>query len=500
MYASQPLNSIYRANSAVRRPFEGRDGLARYLGAGGGEPTVWDAVNYPAVGGLDFDDYWIRYQRQAIARALIDKPANATWQEAPDIVASEPETEGGESDNSTPFENDVEELMSGESLRRAPLHRFNAVHRLASLGEFAVLVFGFRDGRELSEPVMPEGEDDPTPPFDALDDLMYLAAFGQNRINDIDIETDMASPRFRQPREYELVVGTEEDDGETTEHLEQVHWTRVIHVPEGTLVDDNRGTPKFKPVFHNLINVEKILAGSAEGYWRGGYRGMVIRPPEAPGGGVANFDGSGASSDELADEIDQYTNNMQRTIATTGRVQQLDHSIADPAEHVDQQLQSIVAALDIPKSILVGQESADRATREDKTQWHETIAHIRNTWAGPVILRPFIERLVDVGILSEPPAGGFEIEWPELDEPSPQEQADYAKTLANALTKLSGGTPERLSTRAELRQVVGWDPELGSEAPDTFEDGDVSSDLAERMGPEVDEGALEGEDGGDGDE
>lgn len=488
MYGSKTLNAVYRANVSDARPWRGRDGLGQYLGAGGGEPSIWQAANYPAWDSLDFQDYWVRYQRQAIARAVIDKPAHATWQEPPDVVASESQTE--ESADSTPFETDAEELMSGETLHRAPLHRFNVAHRLASLGEFAVLVFGFADGGDLSTPVFDPGAtgENPPRPFNSLDDLMYLAVFGQDRVVDIERNTDMTSPRFRRPEMYELVIETG-DDGENT--TEEVHWTRALHIPEGTLIDDERGIPAYRPIFHNLLNLDKILAGSGEGYWRGGYRGMVIRPPEAPGGGVATFEGSGgADSSELAKEISEYTNNMSRTIASTGRVEPLDHSIADPTPHLNAQIQSIVAECDIPKSVLVGQETADRATREDNTQWHETVAHIRNTWAGPVVARPFIDRLIRVGIIREPPAGGFELDWPPLDEPSKQEQAEHAKTLSNAITKLSGGTPMRLATRSELRDVLGWEPELGSEAPNTFSEG---VDPADRPGPEVNESPDEEE-------
>lgn len=477
MYTSQPLTDIYRANTS---PFTDRASLGRHLGSGQRLSTVWQAVNYPEEKQLTFEAYWLRYQRQALARAIIDKPANATWQELPEITVSEPQTddESAETDDTLSFEQEVKTLFSGETLRRTPLHRFNVIDRLASLGEYAVLIFGFRDNRELSEPISGVQEGDG--PFDGLDDLMYLAVFGQDRINNIEFETDVMSPRFRQPTEYELVTETK-DDG--TERTEEVHWTRVIHVPEGALVEDHRGVPELKCVFHNLLNINKILAGSAEGYWRGGFQGMVIRPPEGPGGVRTQFE----DSTKLAKEISQFTNNFKRTIATTGEVTPLNHSIADPAEHIAQQLQSITAAIDIPKSVLVGQETADRATREDQTQWHETISHRRNTWPEPVDVRPFIDRLIAVGILPEPSEGGYDITWNPLDEPTQKEEAEVAKLEAEALNTLSGGNPSRLASRAELRQAIDWDPQLGSEAPSTFSEG---SDQVDQTGPEVDEAAV----------
>lgn len=450
-------------------------------------PTLWDAVGYPTDTNLDkFETHWLRYERQGTARGLIDKPANDTWQEPPDIV-----DDTAESEDQTDFEAEVERFMDGETLRREPLHRFNVVDRLATLGHYALLVLGFDDGRDLSTPVAGVADDEDGE-FDGLDDLQYIATFGEDRVVDVDIVTDMTDPRFRLPESYELVTSStgglvDDDEEETTE---EVHWSRVIHVPQGTLENDLWGTPYLKPIFHNLVNIDKILAGSAEGYWRSGYAGMVLSPPRGPNGELLRFndaDGGTADSSDLQNEIEQYEKNLKRTIATTGEVETLDPAIADPESHINQQYKEIALCKDAPQSILMGNETGERATSEDASMWKEHISSRRTNFAESVIITPLINRLIDVGILPTPNGDGsyaYSVEWPPLDELSEPEQAEVAGTLATALKELTGGQPDRIATRGELRSVMDWEPALGSEVDDDAER--VEADFAETDAADAD--------------
>lgn len=458
---------------------------------GGGRPNLWDAVNYPGDGALDtFATHWARYERQGFARGLIDKPANDTWQDLPDIV----DHDSGD-DSDTEFEEAVQRLWDGEPLRRSPLHRFNVADRLARLGQYSLLVLGTADTDDLSQPIRgadvdptdddPWGEEDGE--LDGLSDLAYIATFGEDRVVEIDTVTDMADPRFRLPETYELV--TDEDADGEDDGTETVHWTRVIHVPQDTLEDDLRGTRYLKPLFHNLVNLDKILAGSAEGYWRGGYQGLVVRPPTGPDGQMLQFSDEDDGGGQLSENIDAYQRNMKRLIATTGEVESLGTQVSDPQPHMEAQVREMMAARDIPQSVFMGNETGERATTEDSTMWKEHISGERNNYAEPVIVRPLIDRLIAIGVLPRPSGDGYDVEWPPLDELSAQEQADVAETIANALSTLTGKAPDRIATRAELRDVVGWDPTLGAEV-----DGATIQPDDELDDPEADDLRVDDED------
>lgn len=450
---------------------------------GSSTPMLWDGVGYPREGSLDFRDFWLRYERQGFARGIIDKPAHDTWQQTPEIL-DESEQEGEEE---TSFEKEVRKLLDGDYLRRKPVHRMDVSDRLAQLGEFSIMVLGFAGTEDLSEPV--GGVQSGEPQFSGPEDLEYVAVFGQDRVESISKVSDMSDPRFRLPESYEVITQntnrsdiTNVESEQTT--TEEIHWTRVIHVPEGTLEDDIFGTPKLKPIWNNLLNVEKILAGSAEGYWRGGYQGLVIRPPEGPSGEPIQFEDG---SDGLQKEIRRWTENFQRTIATTGQVDTLDTSLENPDHHLTPQIKEMSASIDMPMTVLMGNETGERATSEDKSMWHEHISSRRNKFGEPVILRPFIQRLVDVGVLPEPTGDGFWTKWPPLDEMSEEDEWSMKKVISETLDNLSGGDPERLMSRAELRtEVLEMNAGYGSETNEDFEqEGESIEDIQSEMADEV---------------
>lgn len=489
IYRGQPVSGVRtnstRTNATVSGSFD-RDTLGDMLGGTASEPRLWDAIGYPSENELNFETYWTRYRRTAPAHGIIEKFPNDTWQDWPEIV-DDSDTEG-----QTEFEEAVEDLFgqpdtyhSRESLRKTPKHWLRTADKMATLGEFSVILLGVNDSADPSEPIAgfdegdiqrdvgEDGEDDgsaASKPFDGLDDLKFVGAFSQNEVKDFEVDTDITSDTFRLPESYEIEYTDEGDK-------DDFHYSRVIHVPEGVLTDPLRGTPGLLPIFHELLNIDKILAASAEGYWRGAYQGFVIKPPTNADGVPLHFIDGGESpqdSSELAQQINQYTDNFRRTITSTGDIEQLDASIASPQDHLEGQYRSISTAKDAPSSILMGNETGERATTEDREMWHEQIGGRRNNFAEPVILRPFIDRLIAIGVLPEPAGEGYDVEWPPLAEPSEAEEADIKNVLSTAIKNMSNGSPSELFTVAERRKILDYDPELGSEVDDDVDQPDLT--------------------------
>lgn len=445
------------------------------------QPTVWEAVSYPSEEQFSFEAFYLRYERQAEARAIIDKPVSDTWQDSPDILDEKYKDEEHEE---SAFEERVLEFMEGEYTRRKPIHRLAVADKLARLGKYSVLVLGTSDGRDLSKPLY-ENE------FNGLDDLNYMAVFGEDRIVDITIDTDMSSPRFRLPEQFEIITQELEDDNVSNEEFESetIHHSRVIHIPEGTLESDLEGTPALKPVFHELLNIDKIKAASGEGYWRAGYQGLLVQPPEDPRSGERMKFSDDAEG--VQEEIEDFIDNFKRTIATRAEVTPLSNNVGNPNPHLEANYEAIAAALDLPKSILTGEDRADTASSEDVRQWHQKIGQRRNSFAEPVIVRPLINKLIKYGILPEPEGDGFIVDWKPLDELTEKQQWDLRSSKAGVLTSLApGGDPERIASLPELRMVMDWGPEIGSEIDDDkLEDIEQSQQVEESL--EADEDALD---------
>ena len=441
---------------------------------------LWDAVNYPSESELD-DWGWhqLRYTRQPEAKGLIDNLIEDIWGNG--------EIDVTETQDSNTEETEVEkagsEFRDGDYTRKPPIDRLTDADKQATLGKYSVLVLGFDDGED-PENEIPDGA------LDGTDGLNWIYAYDQGCIDDFDTVDDVTDERFGLPETYDIDVSGE-DDGK---NIQTFHHSRVIHLAKGGALtsSDNVGEYALKPIAHPLINLEKIQAAGAEGYWRGAYQGLVLRPPTDENGIPMTFDDSDESgSTETHKKITKWEQNFDRVINTTGEVDTLDSQTSSPIPFVESQYRSISLAWGIPQSILMGNETGERATVEDRANYHETLSSDRDRFEGPMMFRPIIQRLIDKGVFPAP-ADGFSFSWPALEELTEMEKADIFETRMKALKEGTNGQPTQLVTWGEIRNkwMDGWDAQRGSEEPDDLQLATADfNDVAE---PPVDESSSVG--------
>ena len=106
--------------------------------------------------------------------------------------------------------------------------------------------------------------------------------------------------------------------------------------------------------------------------------------------------------------------------------------VADPSKHISIYLDLICATSGIPKRIFMGSERGELASSQDEKNWNDAVDERRRNHAEPMILRPFIDKMIDVKILPEPKKG-YDVEWPALQIPNEKEEAEVARTYMTAL-------------------------------------------------------------------
>lgn len=421
---------------------------------------LYDALDYPFERELDFDTWLAYYYREGQIAGVLDKLVSDTWYAGvPPVADNEPTGEDDE-DEDTPFEKDVTKLFDHNSdlnLRAPLLDRLIAADILATLGKYSVLLFGFSDDAEVSEELEEDAVDG-----DGLDGLDYVEVFAEKDI-EFDLVKDFDDPRHGRPEAYYLG----DDNAE-------VHHSRVVHVAENTLVDPYEGIPWFKPIVNLIVNIQKILGASPEGYFRAGYSPIAVSPPPSfknlgsdTHPNVQKVPGTfGDAKSELSREIESTYQEFQRTFFTNGEVEMLSPNVADPSPHMDEQWAAIAAAKDLPQSILKGQESGERATVMDDASLRRRVSGRQTNYAETRIYRPVLDINAYAGVLSDPDGDGYDVNWEPLSEETDMEiakrrnvEADTFATLSQVFQSPVGTTPEG---RAKL---MDWSPEVGSEAP-----------------------------------
>jgi hypothetical protein len=377
--------------------------LAAKLGQSyGGDRDIYQALGYKT--DLFYEDYTTRYTRQDIAKAIIDRPVKATWQGDLEII----ETDDAEV---TPFEKEWKKL----DLDLKITSKLTRVDRLTGIGKYGIVLLGL---------------DDVKTPDDFAKEvktgkrkLLYIKPFGEGNAKISTFEERPTNPRYGLPVLYDVQVL---DMASKASSVVKVHHTRMIHILDDTLESEIYGIPRLEAVFNRLMDLEKLVGGDAEMFWRGarpGYQGKVDSDYQMTAEGRA----------ELKEQVDEYENNLRRIIVNEGvDLQALAQQIADPKNHVDVQFQLISAVTGIPKRILTGSERGELSSAQDSGEWKTFVQARREDHAEPDIIRPFINRLIELGILSTPKET-YKIKWLDLFSISEKERVEIGKGRANAL-------------------------------------------------------------------
>lgn len=434
-----------------------------------GDRQLFDVLGYSHP--LRSKHYIAKYERgPGIARGIIDKPVHDCWKGEIEIE----EAEDQETDE-TAFEKEVRKFIEGEYTRMPPVARFRAADRWARLLEYSLVLIGVNDSSAEGEGSQGLSEPVDTGSIDSMDDLNFLAVYKQTQVDweNTEINEDPTDPRYRLPETYNVEVS----DGEN----EDIHHSRIIHVVEEPDEDELRSTPLYKPIFNRLDDLQKLLGGSAEMFWRAAWPGLVLKPPTDADGVPMRFEDSGES---VADQIAQYRNNLKRLHRITGELETLDPNVESPEEQIGVQIEDISAHVDIPMSVMRGNETGERATEQDKAMYHEFISGRRSEHCEEQFWRKVLERFLDWGILPSTESGDEEsnswnVVWPPQQEPTESEKADIAQKWATAYKEMGGGSPGQIASAAERRMKLGHDPEYGSDAPNAADPEELAAENLE---------------------
>lgn len=362
---------------------------------------------------LCFDDYFWRYERQDIATRVVNAFPSACWSMKPLVTESNTPT------NDTDFEKAFAKLLIDKKV----YHYLARADVLSGIGRYGVVVLGFADNKKLNTPATKR----------AGMKLAYMRPYHEGSVSIESYDTDTLSERYMLPVMYKINTAISEVSNALspttadTINTISVHWTRIIHIlPELGTENDIYGTPRLKNIYNRLQDIEAIAGGGAEMFWRGAFQGLVFKNDE---GATMNDAGKAA----LESEIEEYVNNMKRYIKTQNmEVKPLETQVADPTNHFDIQVTLISSAKGMPKRIILGSERGELASSQDEVNWNKKVDERRVDHCELTILRPFIDRMIDLGALPEP-SNPYTITWPDLYATSGLEKAKISEALMRAL-------------------------------------------------------------------
>lgn len=369
------------------------------------------------------------YDRDPIAGRGVDMVAETTWRRPPEIV---------ELDNDGNPVREPTEFMQAWSSMSKQLRIWNRLERadkLARLGRYSVLLIGASGtDRSLARPLTRTSAPAPEREGAPRRRVLYLSCYSEKNARITSWVTDPQDPRFGMPETYtiNLSAGVEGFKADTL----LVHHSHCLHIAEGLLEDDVYGRPVLRRVYNDLIDLQKIKTSSAEAYWQivAGILQAVI---------PADMAVNEQDLKELDKQLQELYHDLRRTYYGNAKLERVGGNDPRPKEASDLAIQMIAAGFEVPLRVLIGNETGERASTEDMAAYYGVVAERRVTYAEPMVLRPLIDRFVEIGALPEPASGEYAVVWPALHEESEKEVAEANRVRAEAARALTpvGGNP-----------------------------------------------------------
>ena len=446
--------------------------------------SVSDECGFPSE--ISLENYRDMFQRNAIAARVVEVWPRLSWSVVPEILEDEdPEV-------STDFEEaweGVGRTLRGEdswldSDEGNPVWELlSQADELSGIGSFGVILLGFDDGKELSEPVSTMIKDDSgqtarakfRPGKGDRVKLLYARALSEPLVQVQSRETDHGNVRFSLPTMYNIRLESFEDGvnhvGTMPANVDfsMVHWSRIIHVVDTWHTAKEGGVfaaSRMQCVWDHLLSLRKVHYGDAEAYWKNVLMKMFFETHPQLGGDV-NVD-----TDALKNMMEEMGNGLQGWGALMGMsAKSVAPSVVEPTAHVDIHIDAICVKLNIPKRRFIGSQpggmggKGDAESADDNTD--SVIAHRQNRYLTPKLIGPFIDRLISVGVLPVP-EDGYKVQWPDLKEEDPAKMAQTALVKTQALVAYMQGGGENLIS--PMRFLTDYQGMTDDEAEQTLEE------------------------------
>lgn len=407
-------------------------------------PAAWDQFGYSTE--LTFDMLLTAYKRGGPGHGAVHRILDKCWQENPRIKVPEVDAE-------TPWEKKTKKTLEAVQAWK----KLRDFDRRNMVGKFAGLILRVGDGKKLSEPL------------ERAQRLVDLVPVYENQLkvhawNQDETSEDWGKPSMWQYRARPAHI----DNQAAPNRWVDVHPSRIIILAEGSAGDFQDGVPLLEAGFNHLVDLEKIGGGSAESYLKNSARTLVFKfdAQSNPQAITQNADGtsSGKSVGTVLEEKTQALNsNVDASIALQGgEATTLQTAMHDPEGAFMLAANLFAASVQIPFTILFGQQTGRMASDEDKADMVARCKSRQENELTPMIT-DLVKRLQACGLVDE---GEFEVEWEDAGAMNEAEKADLLGKMTSAMKQaFDAGLTEPLFDANELRGVVDFEERSGDGLP-----------------------------------
>jgi len=397
-----------------------------------GKRSLYDIFKFPEE--LQFEELYSLFRRNGFANRVVAGISDRCWKAGFTL----------EVDDEQILEDELKLLFND----RRMLAQTGKADVLNRIGNYSILYVGI-PGQKPEEPLQPVSSGDLS--------KVYFSPFAEDGIDIVERETDPTNERFGLPTMYQVNVVSRGDEEEQVNTMSRkVHWSRVVHLAEGSLDNPVEGVSALSPVYNAIYSIEKTNYSAAEAYFRNA-RGKIALEVDKDFKGILDD----TVREKMKDELEAFQNewnDFMRLSGTEAKV--LNTPQHDPKGTFDVNIAEVSSATGIPVRILTGEGSGQYAGNEDKAAYNAVIYDRQNSFCVPVVTR-LLEILSEANLLDIPEEA--KIVFPISSALNETEEADIilkkSQALQNTAQAIGVGAPlfGEVTFQQWIEDVFGMD-------------------------------------------
>lgn len=299
--------------------------------------------------------------------------------------------------------------------------------------------------------------------------LLYLSVFPESLAPVATYESNPTSPRFRLPTSYDVTFNDPRSSAGGASAApwamtKSVHWSRIVPIADTHHHSTSSrvfATPRLEPILNTVLSAQKVWSAGAEGYWQSCFTTLSFETHPQLGGDVK------VDKTKLKAMMYEVRNRLQRDLFTSGMaVKSLAPQVIDMTPFVETLINLICIKLGIPVRIFKGSERGELASTQDDAAWNDRVKQRQRAYLTPKVVVPFIDRLINVGVLPKPkaklskPEAVAAEEGEDAEEPVPKEEVEEKVeekgAVANAeQPRVPAGSSQGGQFASSNRTVIG---------------------------------------------
>lgn len=391
-----------------------------------------------------FNDFNTAYNTIAAAYGIVNVINSGSFQTIPECIEGEVE---GKDETRTEWEKSVDKFTKTWWLKIKEADRLNLI------GSYSAIILIARDGVDnLSEELGT---------IDSIDSIVEMIPVTEEQLKPSDWYSQLTDGlNYGKPKLYSFNEYSQGQKESKPNRVVSIHPSRVIVLNEGAIGNNFAGDSVLRPIYNNILDIQKILGANAEGFFKNAARHIamsfdkdidVSKVMQGLGIDPSNKEAGKLLRETMNERLSGLSKGFDAATYGQGVTSTiLSVNMTDPEKPINVQMNMIALAMRRSIKGLMGTQTGERASSEDRINDNNRDMERQENFVSGV-LTTLVNRLIQYGALEK---RDFSWKWEDINSSSDADKVKLFLDMATAAEKAARATGQMIVYPNEMRAVA----------------------------------------------